>query len=72
MYDTNRGSASGPTRFTEDVGKSRAETTKPPRKRAGATVGTAGFEPATPSTPRKCATGLRYVPPHSIADRRLR
>lgn len=25
-------------------------------------VGTAGFEPATPSTPRKCATKLRYVP----------
>ncbi len=25
-------------------------------------VGTAGFEPATPCTPSKCATGLRYVP----------
>jgi hypothetical protein len=25
-------------------------------------VGTTGFEPATPCTPCKCATGLRYVP----------
>lgn len=25
-------------------------------------VGTMGFEPMTPSTPRKCATKLRYVP----------
>ena len=25
-------------------------------------VGTAGFEPATPCTPSKCATGLRHVP----------
>ena len=25
-------------------------------------VGTAGFEPATPCTPSKCATRLRYVP----------
>ena len=38
------------------------------RRKAEAEVGTAGFEPATPSTPRKCATGLRYVPPQSFAD----
>jgi|GEM_PF-4779063 hypothetical protein len=25
-------------------------------------VGAAGFEPATPCTPSKCATGLRYAP----------
>jgi hypothetical protein len=25
-------------------------------------VGVAGFEPTTPSTPRKCATRLRYTP----------
>lgn len=25
-------------------------------------VGPTGFEPATPSTPRKCATKLRYGP----------
>ncbi len=28
-------------------------------------VGTTGFEPATPCTPCKCATGLRYVPNYS-------
>lgn len=27
-------------------------------------VGVAGFEPTTPSTPRKCATRLRYTPMH--------
>ena len=25
-------------------------------------IGTAGFEPATPATPLQCATGLRHVP----------
>jgi hypothetical protein len=25
-------------------------------------IGTTGFEPATPPTPRECATGLRYAP----------
>jgi hypothetical protein len=28
-------------------------------------VGVAGFEPTTPSTPRKCATRLRYTPKSS-------
>jgi hypothetical protein len=31
-------------------------------------VGTAGFEPATPCTPSKCATRLRYVPMKSAAE----
>ena len=29
-------------------------------------VGVAGFEPTTPSTPRKYATRLRYTPIHEI------
>jgi hypothetical protein len=37
--------------------------TKPAAFAAGLlSVGTTGFEPATPCTPCKCATGLRYVP----------
>src|SRR5712692_1737500 len=31
-------------------------------------VGPAGFEPATPVTPFRCATGLRYVPKLESAD----
>ena len=31
-------------------------------------VGTAGFEPATPCTPSKCATRLRYVPTWEEVD----
>jgi hypothetical protein len=39
------------------------EKTKPAATAAGSLfVGTTGFEPATPCTPCKCATGLRYVP----------
>jgi hypothetical protein len=33
-------------------------------------VGTTGFEPATPCTPCKCATGLRYVPKPQIKGRK--
>ncbi len=47
----------------------RLELTKKPAIRlnkaetAGSSlVGTAGFEPTTPCTPCKCATGLRHVP----------
>jgi hypothetical protein len=29
-------------------------------------VGAAGFEPTTPCTPSKCATGLRHVPGTSL------
>ena len=32
-------------------------------------VGTTGFEPATPCTPCKCATGLRYVPLYGAIPR---
>src|SRR5689334_8294540 len=35
-------------------------------------VGTTGFEPATPCTPCKCATGLRYVPKQKIEKVRHR
>jgi hypothetical protein len=35
-------------------------------------VGTARFELATPCTPSKCATRLRYVPTESAAQRRQR
>ena len=31
-------------------------------------VGTAGFEPTTPCTPCKCATGLRHVPKNTQPD----
>ena len=31
-------------------------------------VGTAGFEPATPCTPCKCATRLRYAPTQRKVD----
>ena len=34
----------------------------PQLKCCGKMVGTTGFEPATPTTPRWCATKLRYVP----------
>ena len=30
-------------------------------------VGAAGFEPATPGPPDRCATGLRYAPPIGTA-----
>src|SRR5690242_19794258 len=32
------------------------------RPSVGVSIGTAGFEPATPATPLQCATGLRHVP----------
>ena len=38
------------------------ETERKSEKSAGKRVGVAGFEPTTPSTPRKCATRLRYTP----------
>jgi|YNPMSStandDraft_2_1061718.scaffolds.fasta_scaffold03336_2 hypothetical protein len=40
---------------------------KKPLSRQGLSgfVGVTGFEPATPSTPRKCATGLRHTPKRS-------
>jgi hypothetical protein len=43
-------------------------TNKNPRKQAYkpfagfSYVGVAGFEPTTPTTPKWCATGLRYTP----------
>ncbi len=40
------------------------------RKSLKTLVGTAGFEPATPCTPSKCATRLRYVPEEAGARRR--
>jgi hypothetical protein len=49
-------------RLCEQV-RTASEKAKPAAVAAGFLfVGTTGFEPATPCTPCKCATGLRYVP----------
>ena len=48
----------GLVRVSEDLKNGQGSKNAP----LSAQVGTTGFEPATPCTPCKCATGLRYVP----------
>jgi hypothetical protein len=58
-------------------GPSLERTTKPRVRfsrgvaRATQMVGATGFEPATTSTPRRCATGLRYAPTEGFRRRAL-
>src|SRR5580692_10095466 len=51
-------------RAFEQARRTSLRNKNPPHSRwiAPSFVGTTGFEPATPCTPCKCATGLRYVP----------
>ena len=49
--------------FTEEEGfVEQSRTLAPPLKATASTVGMTGFEPATPSSRTKYATGLRYIP----------